>query len=102
MLGGGREMSEKKEKVIRVNKLILHAKSVEIVDAEKIEIKNAKNIETNDRQNEGHFPMRDPWGFTDNRNIPMRDPWGFFWGRQTEEEVNQQEAQNENLETDNQ
>lgn len=91
-------MSEKKEKIIHVNKLTLHAKNVEIVDAEKVEINRAKNIETTDNQKEDQIPMRDPWGFTVNRNIPMRDPWEFFWGGQPREEGNEQEEGNENLE----
>lgn len=80
-------MSEKKEKIIHVNNLILHAKNVEIVDAENVEINRAKNIETNDNRKEDHFPRR--------------DPWDFFWRGRPRKEGNEQEGEKENLEIDN-
>ncbi len=52
-------MSERREaKVIHVDKLIIHAKEVEIIHERK------------DDQQHHHTPRR-----------PTRDPWGFFWGR---------------------
>ncbi|HHW37223.1 MAG TPA: hypothetical protein GXX18_08310 [Bacillales bacterium] len=59
-------MSERKEaKVIHVDKLIIHAKEVEIIH------------ERNEEQQHHHRPRR-----------PRRDPWGFFWGGpQAEQDV---------------
>lgn len=48
------------ERVIHVDKLVIHAKEVEII-------------------NEGHGHGHEP-------RPPRRDPWGFFWGRQRQME----------------
>ncbi|WP_243292433.1 hypothetical protein [Bacillus sp. FJAT-47783] len=59
-------MSEnKKEKVIHVDKLIIHAKDVEIINEQK------ENV------------------------FPKRDPWGFFWGRSRDEVMDQAGSQEE-------
>jgi len=56
-------VSERKEnKVIHVDKLIVHAKEVEI-------------IHERNEDHQHHMPRR-----------PRRDPWGFFWGGQRPEQ----------------
>ncbi|WP_462409477.1 hypothetical protein [Neobacillus sp. Marseille-QA0830] len=62
-------MSGKKEKVIHVDNLIIHAKNVEIVDPENVKINRGKHEESS---------MGD--------HAPRRDPWGFFWGPPPREE----------------
>lgn len=49
------------EKIIHVDKLVIHAKKVEII-------------------NEGH--EREHEDGHEQRPSRRRDPWGFFWGRQ--------------------
>lgn len=46
--------SDKKEKVIHIDKLVIHAKNVVIIHDQK----------------ENEFPMRDPWGFFGGRPRP--------------------------------
>ncbi|MCH1627030.1 hypothetical protein [Fredinandcohnia quinoae] len=73
--------NRKREQVIRVDNLVIHAKNVEII-------------------NEGRdhdYPRRD-------HDYPRRDPWGFFWGRQQpsnlgeQEEIMDVEVEDENIE----
>lgn len=64
-------MSERKEsKVIHVDKLIIHAKEVEII---------------NERNDDHHYqqPRR------------HRDPWGSFWGRPQSEQDDDYESNEE-------
>lgn len=57
----------KKEKVIHVDKLVIHAKDVEIINEQKEDV------------------------------MPKRDPWGFFWGRSNRNEGNEQEAESQEV-----
>lgn len=66
-------MSERREaKVIHVDKLIIHAKEVEIIH------------ERNDDHQPHHMPRR-----------PRRDPWGLFWGRPQSEQDDGHESHEE-------
>lgn len=58
---------KKKEKVIHVDNLVIHAQNVEFVHEE---------------------PHRD-------REEPRRDPWAFFWGRPREAAVEDEKSENE-------
>lgn len=70
-------MSEKKEKVIHVNNLIIHAKHVEIVDPESVVIDREKHHHEH-HQEEDHIHHG-------------RNPWGSFWGWPRREEESGQE-----------
>ncbi|MDQ0272659.1 hypothetical protein [Cytobacillus purgationiresistens] len=73
---------EKKKKVIHVDKLIIHAKEVE-VNQEKPSHKPPHREEVQREENHGKEQETD-------RN---RDPWGFFFGgrRQAERELESSE-----------
>lgn len=60
------DLTNKKEKIIRVDNLVIHANNVEIVDAENVEIKRAKNIKHEDHHRE--------------EEMNRRHPWDSFWG----------------------
>ena len=49
--------NQKKEKIIKVDNLIIHAKNVQIIQEEE------------------------------EKEIPRRNPWGIFWGREQREEI---------------
>lgn len=52
---------DKKERIIHVDNLIIHAKNVEVIHEQKKD------------------------------NFQRRDPWGMFWGRQQVNEENEKE-----------
>ncbi|MDF0727871.1 hypothetical protein PY093_14430 [Cytobacillus sp. S13-E01] len=67
----------KKEKVIYVDNLIIHAKNVEIIH-DRID-------DHIDDRKEGDFSRR--------------DPWGLFWGKRKQmDEVNEQEGEIQDIE----
>jgi len=78
-------MSKKKEKVIHVDNLIIHAKNVEIVEAEKNEKNHEKNLDASESHNEEQLPMRDPWDFL----------WGWPQPRELEQEMQAENLENE-------
>ncbi|UQD50967.1 hypothetical protein C0971_02100 [Bacillus methanolicus] len=62
---------DKKEKVIHVDKLIIHAKEVDIIH-------ERKEDDSRDERKRDDFQRM--------------DPWGFFWGRPRRIQENQQES----------
>lgn len=68
--------TNKKEKVIHVDKLIIHAKDVEIIQKGDL-----KNLEVDD--------------------LPKGNPWDFFWGRPRPQKPLEKEYSSEDIQSEN-
>lgn len=73
--------NRKKEQIIRVDNLVIHAKNVEIINEGR---DHAHDMEEHANEMGNHADeIRD-------HEQDRRDPWGFFWGRQQANNVGDQ------------